>query len=88
MSKATLSVKCRCNHAFQDATYGKGIRVATLSLKGDASCTVCGSKTYIGTDGVKKGKKSGGKGGAKSYFAFPPADGWKGGVPEQNGLKG
>lgn len=88
MKQATLSVKCRCKHAFQDATYGAGVRVATANSKNEASCTVCGSKTYIGDTGIKKGKKSGGKGGAKSYFAIPPVDGWKGGMPEHNGLKG
>lgn len=33
--------RCVCNSAFQDARYGKGMRVHTEGKKGDLRCTVC-----------------------------------------------
>ena len=35
--------RCTCTHAFQDKMYGKGVRVVTRSVKGEARCTVCGA---------------------------------------------
>ena len=35
---------CHCRSEFQDAQYGKGIRVHTEGKKGEAHCTVCGPK--------------------------------------------
>ena len=34
--------KCKCQHEFQDKTYGVGMRVHTEGSKG-AKCTVCGN---------------------------------------------
>lgn len=46
----TKLAQCKCKHAFQDATYGVGIRVHNrLTKKGKAgdreayACTVCGA---------------------------------------------
>lgn len=41
MSEGTVIMKCTCNHEFQDATYGKGMRVHNVNTKGQAFCTVC-----------------------------------------------
>lgn len=90
MRTASLSVNCNCRNEFQDATYGKGIRVATPRVKGTAYCTSCNREhlNFNGTNDNKKGKKAGGgKGGAKSYFAKPPVTGWSGGEPIANGWK-
>lgn len=42
----TAKVPCKCNHEYQDRAYGKGVRVANATQKGDATsvdvrCTVC-----------------------------------------------
>lgn len=89
MAKVSLSVKCNCRHGFQDGLYGKGVRVATASAKGHADCTVCGvsHREFSGEHDNRKGKKSGGSGGAKTYFARPPVTGWVGGEPIANGWK-
>ena len=60
MSKKTVAkVSCSCttgpSAAFQDARYGKGVRVANLSTKSvragvssvEVSCTVCGKKHTV-----------------------------------------
>ena len=45
---ATEIRKCNCNHAFQDKTYGKGMRVFNLDFKKiNGSCTVCGIKVKL-----------------------------------------
>jgi hypothetical protein len=33
---------CTCNNPFQDARYGKGMRVHTTDKKNEEHCTVCG----------------------------------------------
>jgi hypothetical protein len=43
---------CKCVNAFQDAQYGKGMRVHNKGTKGH-SCTVCGSMK-AGQSGGKK----------------------------------
>jgi len=34
---------CTCKHEFQDKKYGKGMRVHTVKVNGQAICTVCES---------------------------------------------
>ena len=46
----TIERPCKCVHAFQDATYGKGVRVYNVGLK-DAKCTVCGNKIKVNKEG-------------------------------------
>lgn len=41
VKNGTTTISCTCQHKFQDETYGKGKRLANLTLKG-ARCTVCG----------------------------------------------
>lgn len=86
MPYAQLSVKCDCKHPFQDSLYGVGVRVAIGTLKNEAECTVCSAKhrDFRGTINLRK--KSGTK-GRRSYFAKPPREGWKGGMPEANGWR-
>jgi len=45
-------VKCNCKHAFQDATYGYGMRVAN-SCTGGYRCTVC-LHIHKSSDSTKK----------------------------------
>lgn len=99
MAIATLSVHCDCKHTYQDALYGKGIRVAVppgssarRAIANEVKCTVCGTShrqfqgtLYKGTG--KKGGSGSGAGRAKLYLAKPPKDGWKGGLPEDNGCR-
>lgn len=37
-------ITCACIHAFQDKRYGLNRRLATLSITGAKTCTVCGTK--------------------------------------------
>lgn len=45
----TYRIKCKCQHNFQDKTYGVGVRVANPTSKQfpdgslDVRCTVCNS---------------------------------------------
>lgn len=52
-----MIIKCNCKHEFQDATYGKDMRVAidvhTKSGGVVHRCTVCGKEQV----GVNTGKK-------------------------------
>lgn len=50
--KTTVKINCACTDGaaakFQDTKYGKGVRVANVTLKGDVKnrdvrCTVCGT---------------------------------------------
>ncbi len=49
--KNTVKVSCKCNGPaaeFQDKQYGKNVRIANVTLKGDnkvreVRCTVCGT---------------------------------------------
>jgi hypothetical protein len=46
MAKGTKIIKCSCKHAFQDATYGLGLRVHNFARKPGGTepgwrCTVC-----------------------------------------------
>lgn len=34
-------VKCTCSNDYQDKQYGQGNRVANMTVKGKARCTVC-----------------------------------------------
>lgn len=38
---------CNCTHAFQDAHYGRGMRVKNLTKGGSARCTVCSSMASV-----------------------------------------
>jgi hypothetical protein len=40
-TERTVIMKCSCSHEFQDAVYGKGMRVHNVNTKGQAFCTVC-----------------------------------------------
>jgi hypothetical protein len=40
-SHASRVIRCDCNHAFQDKTYGVGMRVHTPKKTGGWRCTVC-----------------------------------------------
>ena len=42
-SDTTRRVHCKCDSAQQDKMYGKGVRIANRTAKGDARCTVCGA---------------------------------------------
>ena len=51
MAKMGL-IKCSCKSEYQDAKYGKNIRLANLkgdikNTDGKARCTVCGKEAYI-----------------------------------------
>lgn len=36
---------CNCNHAYQDKTYGRGVRVMNYGMdKKSWTCTVCGKE--------------------------------------------
>lgn len=37
-------LRCKCDHAFQDEKYGKGMRFHNGNRKGKHTCTVCGDK--------------------------------------------
>lgn len=41
IKNTTVILPCLCEHEFQDAPYGKGMRVHNVNEKGDAYCTVC-----------------------------------------------
>lgn len=49
----TQVLYCSCKHDFQDATYGKNMRVFNVCGKGSQKtgyrCTVCGNKIPIPT---------------------------------------
>lgn len=53
----TYKVKCKCNHDFQDVTYGKGIRVANPTSKVypdgviEVRCTVCNTVHRVSKGG-------------------------------------
>ena len=48
----TKIIKCKCQHAFQDKTYGFSNRVHNETKKG-WRCTVCSNEVKIG-DTIKK----------------------------------
>lgn len=50
----TVKVKCTCENAFQDKTYGKGVRVANKTQKDSARCTVCGREHSVNREERKK----------------------------------
>jgi adenine C2-methylase RlmN of 23S rRNA A2503 and tRNA A37 len=52
----TVKVKCKCENAFQDKTYGKGVRVANRTAKGEARCTVCGQLHGVNSTEERKRK--------------------------------
>ena len=41
--KNMKTVKCSCNHKFQDKMYGQGNRMANETRAGQHRCTVCGT---------------------------------------------
>jgi len=49
----TYKIKCKCNHTFQDTTYGTGVRIATPTTRTpspstiEVRCTVCGSSQVV-----------------------------------------
>jgi len=50
----TAIKKCYCEHAYQDAKYGKGMRVCNKRVNG-YRCTVCGKDiTDLATPGKRK----------------------------------
>lgn len=38
-------ITCTCENSYQDKKYGKGKRVANLTFKEKARCTVCGRES-------------------------------------------
>lgn len=49
---------CSCKHEYQDATYGKGMRVSNIMKNGDMRCTVCGSIAKGNGSSSPAGKKA------------------------------
>jgi len=44
----TKILKCKCEHTFQDTTYGNKLRVHNISQDGrKAICTVCKNKVNL-----------------------------------------
>ena len=41
----TKTIKCKCDHKFQDEKYGKGMRVHNKMKTQGYRCTVCGKET-------------------------------------------
>ena len=55
-----MILKCSCKHEFQDAIYGKELRVhnrAPKSKYGDWRCTVCGNHRNAPSGSDNKTKK-------------------------------
>lgn len=55
---ATAKVNCKCESTFQDARYGKGVRVANATQKKndkqtEVRCTVCGTVRHVNNSQVK-----------------------------------
>lgn len=50
--------QCSCTHEFQDAKYGKGIRVFNETANNDYRCTVCGQLRRAEILGKKKVKET------------------------------
>lgn len=59
ISEAQLIRSCKCANAYQDSTYGKGMRVFTPGNKG-VKCTVCNALDSSVSAGTSA--KTGGKG--------------------------
>jgi hypothetical protein len=55
-----MIIKCNCKHAYQDATYGAGMRAHNPIVKEPKGnhwrCTVCNVEHSKGGDDPKKGK--------------------------------
>lgn len=52
---ATKVMKCKCEHEYQDAKYGKGNRVFNKMKKdGGWKCTVCNAETVNKSEEGKK----------------------------------
>ena len=55
-----IVIKCTCSQDFQDAMYGKTMRVANTKFKGEeATCVVCGKLHKIGKAETKVATKTG-----------------------------
>lgn len=58
MKSGTARVQCKCPHDFQDAQYGKNMRVANATAKQDKDtvevrCTVCSAAHRVNINRVK-----------------------------------
>lgn len=58
MAHGTAKVLCKCPHEFQDATYGKNVRIANATEKSneqkiDVRCTVCRTVHSVNKSQVK-----------------------------------
>ena len=56
---ATAKVSCKCESTFQDARYGKGVRVANATSKKndkqtEVRCTVCSAIHHVNNNQVKE----------------------------------
>ena len=50
----TVTKNCKCEHKFQNETYGKNQRIYNLSEDGKkAKCTVCNNSITLGTTKTK-----------------------------------
>lgn len=48
VKSGTVLRRCKCEHAFQDSRYGKGMRVFNLSQKSSrVRCTVCSTSVSV-----------------------------------------
>lgn len=55
-----MLLKCRCVNAWQDRTYGPGMRVHNKTKKGDGAvhrCSICLDEKSVAGSVDKKGKK-------------------------------
>lgn len=43
LKQGTVAKACSCKSEYQDAKYGKDQRIHNRGLKGQLTCTVCGS---------------------------------------------
>lgn len=48
VKSGTTKKRCQrgCKHAFQDKTYGAGVRVHNIMKSGSMRCTVCGFEEH------------------------------------------
>lgn len=88
---STITVQCGCGgltptpaQQYQNRVYGGGRRVCNFNAKGEPTCTCCGIRHHRREDAPKP-KKTGGGNRGRRYTAYPPVDGWVGGLPEKNG---
>jgi len=61
--KTMRKLRCNCVHEFQDAQYGKGIRLCNPMGKAEGyyRCTVCGAEHHVSSSAAKTEEKPKGK---------------------------